>query len=221
VKAQQAQHVWFAFKFFPIGLVGLFIFGVAMIAETNRAPFDLPEAESELVAGFHTEYSGFRWSIFFLAEYAAMIAVSSIAVTLWLGGWLRPFPNLLTGETWDTVFSLFPAIAVFGVAALTLFSAARMPKILGIQKMGLGAVGVLLLIVAGVLAIPQVRNTIQDIFWFAAKVAVFMYLYIWYRGTFPRYRFDQLMKLGWKVMIPMGIAVLVLVALFPIVRLNW
>jgi NADH-quinone oxidoreductase subunit H len=192
-----------------------------MIAETNRAPFDLPEAESELVAGFHTEYSGFRWSIFFLAEYAAMIAVSSIAVTLWLGGWLRPFPNLLTGETWDTVFSLFPAIAVFGVAALTLFSAARMPKILGIQKMGLGAVGVLLLIVAGVLAIPQVRNTIQDIFWFAAKVAVFMYLYIWYRGTFPRYRFDQLMKLGWKVMIPMGIAVLVLVALFPIVRLNW
>jgi NADH-quinone oxidoreductase subunit H len=77
------------------------------------------------------------------------------------------------------------------------------------------------LIVAGVLAIPQVRNTIQDIFWFAAKVAVFMYLYIWYRGTFPRYRFDQLMKLGWKVMIPMGIAVLVLVALFPIVRLNW
>ena len=73
------------------------IFAVAMVAETNRAPFDLPEAESELTAGFHTEYSGLRWSLFMLAEYAAMIAVSSIAVTLWLGGWMRPFPNWLNG----------------------------------------------------------------------------------------------------------------------------
>jgi NADH-quinone oxidoreductase subunit H len=94
VEAQQAQGVWFIFKFFPLGLIAFFIFAVAMVAETNRAPFDLAEAESELTAGFHTEYSGFRWSLFFLAEYSAMIAVSSIAVTLWLGGWLRPFPNL-------------------------------------------------------------------------------------------------------------------------------
>ena len=95
VQAQQSQHVWFVFKFFPLGLIAFFIFAVAMVAETNRAPFDLPEAESELTAGFHTEYSGFRWSLFFLAEYSAMIAVSSIAVTLWLGGWMRPFPNAL------------------------------------------------------------------------------------------------------------------------------
>ena len=94
VQAQQAQQEWFIFKFFPLGLIAFFIFAVAMVAETNRAPFDLAEAESELTAGFHTEYSGFRWSLFFLAEYSAMIAVSSIAVTLWLGGWLRPFPNL-------------------------------------------------------------------------------------------------------------------------------
>src|SRR5437016_4417186 len=87
VQAQQAQGEWFIFKFFPLGLIAFFIFAVAMVAETNRAPFDLPEAESELTAGFHTEYSGFRWSLFFLAEYSAMIAVSSIAVTLWLGGW--------------------------------------------------------------------------------------------------------------------------------------
>ena len=99
VHAQNAQHVWFIFKFFPLGLIGFFIFAVAMVAETNRAPFDLPEAESELTAGFHTEYSGFRWSLFFLAEYSTMIAVSSIAVTLWLGGWFRPFPNLLSGST--------------------------------------------------------------------------------------------------------------------------
>ena len=94
VEAQAAQHTWFIFKFFPLGFIAFAVFAIAMVAETNRAPFDLPEAESELVAGFHTEYSGFRWSLFFLAEYAAMLAVSSIAVTLWLGGWMRPFPEL-------------------------------------------------------------------------------------------------------------------------------
>src|SRR3989475_6807249 len=77
VQAQQAQQIWFIFKFFPLGLIAFFVFAVAMVAETNRAPFDLPEAESELTAGFHTEHSGFRWSLFFLAEYSAMIAVSS------------------------------------------------------------------------------------------------------------------------------------------------
>ena len=98
VQAQQAQHTWFAFSFFPLGLIALTVFAIAMVAETNRAPFDLPEAESELVAGFMTEYSGFRWSLFFLAEYTSMMAVSAIATTLWLGGWLRPFPNLLGGH---------------------------------------------------------------------------------------------------------------------------
>src|SRR5512135_3272812 len=100
VQAQAQQGTWFVFKFFPLGLIAFGVFAIAMIAETNRAPFDLPEAESELVAGFHTEYSGFRWSLFMLAEYSAMVAVSSIAVTLWLGGWLRPFPNALQGPNW-------------------------------------------------------------------------------------------------------------------------
>jgi NADH-quinone oxidoreductase subunit H len=215
VQAQLAQQEWFLFKFFPLGLIAFGIFAIAMVAETNRAPFDLPEAESELTAGFHTEYSGFRWSLFFLAEYSAMIAVSSIAVTLWLGGWLRPFPNALTGPTWDLVFSLVPGITFLFLGALCFYSTARMPKhpLFRIQTMGLAGFGALLAAIGLILFIPDVRVRISDIFWFAAKVAGFMYLYIWYRGTFPRYRFDQLMKVGWKVLLPTGLALLVLTAL--------
>ena len=215
VRAQMNQQVWFAFKFFPLGLAAFGIFAIAMVAETNRAPFDLPEAESELTAGFHTEYSGFRWSLFFLAEYAAMIAVSSIAVTLWLGGWLRPFPHWLSGDAWDTAFSFFPALTFFVLAGMALRTTVRMPKhpYFKIQKTGLGIFGLLLGGIGLVLLVPPVRDRIQDIYWFTIKVAAFMYLYIWYRGTFPRYRFDQLMKLGWKFMIPAGIGVLILTAL--------
>jgi NADH-quinone oxidoreductase subunit H len=228
VQAQAAQHIWFAFKFFPLGLIALFVFAVAMVAETNRAPFDLPEAESELVAGFHTEYSGFRWSLFFLAEYTAMLAVSSIAVTLWLGGWMRPFPSwhgpaITIPGFWehaaplgavDFAFSLLPAVCFFALAAFAALGTLRMPKhpLMKIQKGGLGALALVLAGIGLVLLIPPVRDRIQDIFWFVAKVAVFMYLYIWYRGTFPRYRFDQLMKLGWKVMLPMGLGVLIATA---------
>ena len=228
VQAQAAQHTWFAFKFFPLGLIALFVFAVAMVAETNRAPFDLPEAESELVAGFHTEYSGFRWSLFFLAEYTAMLAVSSIAVTLWLGGWLRPFsswhgPAITIPGFWehaaplgavDFAFSLVPAVCFFMLAAFAAIGTLRMPKhpLMKIQKGGLGALALVLAGIGLVLLVPPVRDRIQDIFWFVAKVAVFMYLYIWYRGTFPRYRFDQLMKLGWKVMLPMGLGVLIATA---------
>src|SRR5947209_2384052 len=215
LQAQQAQQQWFVFKFFPLGLIGFCIFAVAMVAETNRAPFDLPEAESELTAGFHTEYSGFRWSLFFLAEYSAMIAVSSILVTLWLGGWLRPFPNLLNGPTWDLVFSLFPGLMFLALAGLTFYSTARMPKMryFRVQTLGLAGFGALLGLIGLILFIPPVRDRIQDIYWFVAKVAVFMYLYIWYRGTFPRYRFDQLMKVGWKVLLPMGLGVLIVTAI--------
>ena len=214
VQSQEAQQVWFAFKFFPLGLIAFFVFAVAMVAETNRAPFDLPEAESELTAGFHTEYSGFRWSLFFLAEYSAMIAVSSIAVTLWLGGWLRPFPHLLSGSTWDVVFSLLPGITFLLLGLIALVGVFRMPKhpYFRVQTIGLAGFGVVLGLIGLLLFLPPVRDRIQDIFWFSAKVAFFMYLYIWYRGTFPRYRFDQLMKVGWKVLLPVGIGVLILTA---------
>jgi len=216
VQAQNAQQTWFIFKFFPLGLIAFGVFAIAMVAETNRAPFDLPEAESELVAGFHTEYSGFRWSLFFLAEYSAMLAVSSIAVTLWLGGWLRPFPNLLGGPTWDLAFSFVPALSFFVLAGLCLLGTIRMPKIpqMRIQTQGLAWFGGLLGFTGLVLLAPGVRERVQDIFWFTFKVAFFMYLYIWYRGTFPRYRFDQLMRVGWKVLLPIGLGVLIATAVW-------
>jgi NADH-quinone oxidoreductase subunit H len=214
VESQYAQGTWFIFKFFPLGFLAFVVFAIAMIAETNRAPFDLPEAESELVAGFHTEYSGFRWSLFFLAEYSAMLGVSSIAVTLWLGGWLRPFPNALSGPTWDLAFSLIPGLVVLAMSAGTFLGTIRMPKIVQMraQAIGLGVFAAMLGFVGLVLLLPGVRERVQDIFWFVAKVACFMYMYIWYRGTFPRYRFDQLMKVGWKVLLPIGLGVLILTA---------
>ena len=216
VESQAQQHTWFIFKFFPLGFLAFAIFAIAMVAETNRAPFDLPEAESELVAGFHTEYSGFRWSLFFLAEYAAMLAVSSIAVTLWLGGWMRPFPTWLGGPTWDLAFSFFPALTFFVVAGLCFLGALRMPKIpqMRIQTAGLAIFGFVIGFLGLGLIVSPVRERVQDIYWFVVKVAFFMYLYIWYRGTFPRYRFDQLMKVGWKILLPTGLGVLIATALW-------
>jgi NADH-quinone oxidoreductase subunit H len=215
VQAQLSQGRWFVFSMFPLGFIAFVVFAIAMVAETNRAPFDLPEAESELVAGFHTEYSGFRWSLFFLAEYAAMIGVSSIAVTLWLGGWLRPFPNWLPGARWDIAFGLFPALTFFILAGMCFLGTVRMPRIpqFRIQTIGLAGFGAVLGLIGLVLLVPGVRERVLDMYWFALKVAFFMYLYIWYRGTFPRYRFDQLMRVGWKVLLPVSLGVVILVAL--------
>jgi len=232
VRAQEQAGVWFLFKFFPLGLISFFVFAVAMVAETNRTPFDLPEAESELVAGYHTEYSGFRWSLFMLAEYAAMIAVSSVAVTLWLGGWMRPAadwhgPEITIPWFWekssllshtgaaDLAFALFPAMTFFALALMAAVGTVRMPKhpLFRKQTLGLAGFAAVLALIGVVLLLPPVRSRVQDIYWFSLKIAVFMYLYIWYRGTFPRYRFDQLMQVGWKVMIPLSLGALILTAL--------
>jgi len=211
VEAQRIQGTWFIFKFFPLGFVAFAIFAIAMIAETNRAPFDLPEAESELVAGFHTEYSGLRWSFFMLAEYAGMFAVSSIATTLWLGGWMRPFPNLLAGKTWDLAFAMFPGVLVIMVGVAAFYNAAKMPKhpAMRPQVIGLWVLGMVVAAVGVLMVVPPVALKITDIAWFVLKIGFFMYLYVWYRATFPRYRFDQLMRVGWKVLLPISLGVLI------------
>ena len=156
VNAQYNSRVWFAFVQ-PLAFVIFFIGG---LAETNRAPFDLPEAEQELTGGFHTEYSGMRFALFFLAEYANMIVVSSVATTLFFGGWLRPFPN---------------------VAALHFL------------------------------------DIVPSWTWFLIKSFVFLYIFIWVRATLPRYRYDQLMRLGWKVLIPLAIANLVVTGIVKVI----
>jgi len=151
VEAQRNAGLWFCIP----GILGFAIYFICGVAETNRNPFDLPEAESELVAGFHTEYSGMKFALFFLSEYMNMLVVSSIAVILFFGGWLRPFPNV---------------------------------------------------------ALLSFLDVIPPFVWYFVKVMAFIFVYMWFRGTFPRYRFDQLMAVGWKWLLPLSLANVALVA---------
>jgi NADH-quinone oxidoreductase subunit H len=141
------KNIWFAVPLFPL----LILFFISCLAETNRAPFDLPEAEAELVAGYNVEYSSMGFALFFLGEYANMILMSSLCAILFLGGWYAP-SNLF-------IFSYVPTG-----------------------------------------------------FWLGMKVSIFLFLYIWVRAAFPRYRYDQLMRLGWKVFLPLSLAWVILVA---------
>ena len=141
------QHVWFCVPLFPI----LILFFISCLAETNRAPFDLPEAEAELVAGYNVEYSSMAFALFFLGEYANMIVMSSIIALFFLGGWLPPFN-----------FAIFYWLPGF--------------------------------------------------FWYGLKAIVFLFGFIWVRAAFPRYRYDQLMRLGWKVFLPLSLGWLIFVA---------
>lgn len=212
VRAQMERGTWFIFANYGFMIVPFAVFLIAAVAETNRAPFDLPEAESELVAGFHTEYSGFRWALYFLAEYANMFVVASVAVTLFFGGWLRPFANVSwLAVPFDTIF---PIVVFAGSALLTM----RMVKgiIDPIQRNVLIGVVVLLLATAAVFAFPAANQAVIGLFWFLLKVSVILYVMIWFRGTFPRYRYDQLMNIGWKVMIPVGMAAVLINAILGI-----
>lgn len=152
----QGGHFWGfipRWNIFHGQFVGFFVYLMAAYAETNRIPFDLPEAETELVAGYHTEYSAMKFAMFFMAEYANMITVACLATLLFFGGWHGP---------------------LFG---------------------------------------PPVLYTLLPVFWFAAKVFCFLFLYIWVRGTLPRFRYDQLMAYGWKFLLPVAIANLVVTAI--------
>lgn len=150
-------HWWFV-PLFPLFMV----FWIAGIAETNRAPFDLAEGESEIVAGFHVEYSGIGFALFFLSEYASMILISTVMALLFMGGWLSPFENL---STLNSIFFFVPGFV-----------------------------------------------------WLLLKISFFLFVYLWVRATFPRYRYDQLMRLGWKVLIPVTIVWLIVTALLVLTR---
>jgi NADH-quinone oxidoreductase subunit H len=195
-------------------IVPFAVYVIAATAETNRAPFDLPEAESELVAGFHTEYSGFRWALYFLAEYANVFVVSAVAVTLFLGGWLRPFPNV----SWLALpfNSAFPAILFAGSGALTLPLVKKLKDPL--QRKVLVLVAVSLLGLGGAFLVPLVSHAAEGLFWFLFKVSALVYLLIWFRGTFPRFRYDQLMNIGWKVAIPVGMAAVLINAVLGMIH---
>jgi len=148
---------WHVFQMFPLGLVAFVLYFVCALAETNQTPFDLPEAESELVAGYHVEYSGMKFALFFLAEFGNTVAISAIATHLFLGGWKAPFPFLPDTGIWSA-------------------------------------------------------------FWFFLKVSAIVFLTFWVRGTLPRVRIDQLMELGWKVLLPAGLLCVTLVGLIISVR---
>jgi NADH-quinone oxidoreductase subunit H len=209
VRAQQERGVWFVFENYGLMIVPFMVYLIAATAETNRAPFDLPEAESELVAGFHTEYSGFRWALYFLAEYANIFVVASVAVTLFWGGWLRPFPS--AGWLDVPLNIVFPLALLVGSGLLCFRLSRKLPS--RAQAIGLNVVGLILIGLGGLFAIPFVNAAIASFFWFAFKVAVFIYIMIWFRGTFPRFRYDQLMNIGWKWMIPIGLGAIVVNAL--------
>ncbi len=152
----QGGHFWGfipRWNIFTGQIFGFFVYLMAAYAETNRVPFDLPEAETELVAGYHTEYSSMKFAMFFIAEYANMITVGCLATLLFFGGWHGP---------------------LFG---------------------------------------PPLLEAVLPLFWFAAKVFCFLFLYIWVRGTLPRFRYDQLMSFGWKFLLPVAIANLVATAI--------
>lgn len=164
VKITEAQSGWF-WNWFVLAMpfpqiFAFVVYVISSVAETNRVPFDLPEAESELVAGFFTEYSGMRFAFFFIAEYANMILVSCVAAALFLGGWNAPYPGTLLGHI-------------------------------------------------GLESIAWVENVV----WFAAKVYFFLFLFFWLRATLPRLRYDQLMRFGWKVMLPIALGNIVLTSI--------
>ncbi|SPE37474.1 NADH-quinone oxidoreductase subunit H 1 [Candidatus Sulfopaludibacter sp. SbA6] len=172
------------------------IFLIAGFAETNRVPFDLPEAENELVAGFHTEYSSMKFASFFMAEYANMITVSCMATLLFLGGWVAPWPAQYGS-------SLVP-VAIFALAGVVALYHGMHPARRR-DRTSLPVFGIIFLIIAAVFLLPIVQSWLLPLFWFCAKTGSILFLYMWIRGTLPRFRYDQLMGFTWKFLFPAAV----------------
>lgn len=186
-------------------ILGFFCFFVAAVAETNRVPFDLPEAESELVAGFHTEYASFKFAMFFIAEYTSMITVSCLCTIMFFGGWLSPFP-----ASWTFTYYL-PSVILIPFGLWVIWDGIRYETIFG--RIILPGVGTAITAIGAVLLVfPAVNEFIQGPFWLLAKIFVFLFVYVWMRGTLPRFRYDQLMAFGWKLLLPVSIANVVITA---------
>jgi NADH-quinone oxidoreductase subunit H len=196
-------------------IVGFLCYAVAAIAETNRVPFDLPEAETELVAGFHTEYSSFKFAMFFMAEYANMITVSCLATILFFGGWLSPFPDSFAWQQY------LPGAGLLALALYLFYDTVR--NMHGLARIQLAVVTVLCLGAGAVCLLPAVAPVVQGPFWFLSKVLFFLFVYVWIRGTLPRLRYDQLMSFGWKLLLPVSLANLVVtsfVIIYPLLRTH-
>jgi NADH-quinone oxidoreductase subunit H len=186
-------------------ILGFLCFFIAAIAETNRVPFDLPEAESELVAGFHTEYSSFKFAMFFIAEYTSMITVSCLCSIMFFGGWLSPFP-----ASW-TLTHYLPSLILIPFGAWVIYDGLRYETVFG--RVVLPGIGFAMLAIGGALiALSTVNEFIQGPFWLLAKIFVFLFVYVWMRGTLPRFRYDQLMGFGWKLLLPVSLANVVITA---------
>jgi NADH-quinone oxidoreductase subunit H len=197
---------WFLFQAPLPQIVGFLCFFTAAVAETNRVPFDLPEAETELVAGFHTEYSSFKFAMFFMAEYVSMVTVSCLATILFFGGWLSPLPPAAY-----PVAKYLPTVALAGFGLFVFLDGVRYRTLAG--KMVLPALGAAILVAGAICSLPGVVDWVQGPFWFLAKVFCFIFFYIWMRGTLPRFRYDQLMGFGWKLLFPVALANVVLTSL--------
>jgi NADH-quinone oxidoreductase subunit H len=179
-------------------ILGFIVFMIASFAETNRVPFDLPEAENELVAGFHTEYSSMNFAAFFMAEYANMVTVTAVATLLFLGGWQPPFPAPYSDVVPIIIFAVAGLIAVYH----GLNPARRM------DKFTLPATGLVFLGIAAIfglsLFVPALKAILMALFWFCGKILVLLFVFIWVRATLPRFRYDQLMRFAWIFLFPLA-----------------
>ena len=212
VQAKHPERGILGWNIFP-QILGFICFFIAAVAETNRVPFDLPEAESELVAGFHTEYASFKFAMFFIAEYTSMITVSSLCAIMFFGGWLSPFP-----ASW-TFTHYLPSVILIPAGLWLIWDGIRYETIFG--KIILPGVGTVLTVAGIALLMPDlqfVNEFIQAPFWLLSKIFVFLFVYVWMRGTLPRFRYDQLMAFGWKLLLPLSIANVILTSF---VILKW